>query len=106
MHAHPHLAARGSLLTGAALGFALLARAPQVCAQVELGSALRSLEHAGLHQLPHAFLRSQNGRVAVLAEYPAGSELSEPLVGGRYRPLWLLPEEIAPFAGDHPEVKL
>jgi subtilisin family serine protease len=100
------LASHLSLFAGAALCVALCASAPDAAAQLELGSALRSLEQQGMHELPRALLRSPNGRVAILAEYPADSGVSELLVGGRYRPLWLLPEELAPFAADHPEVKL
>src|SRR5882724_1589216 len=100
------LAFHASPLVGAALGLALVAGAPGAAAQVELGSALRSLEKQGLHGLPRALLHSTTGRVAILAEYPADSVGSELLVGGRYRPLWLLPEEIAAFASDHPDVKL
>jgi subtilisin family serine protease len=106
MPARLPLAPRPSPLAGAALCLALSAIAPRAAAQLELGSALRSLEKQGTHSLPRALLRSPKGRVAILAEYPADSGVTELLVGGRYRPLWLLPEEIAPFAADHPDVML
>src|SRR3954468_1296861 len=93
-------------LVGAALSVTLLASAPPAAAQLELGSMLRSLQQQGVHSLPRALLRAPSGRVALLAEYPTDSGLTELLVGGRYRPLWLLPDELAAFVGDHPEVKL
>ncbi|HXK17909.1 MAG TPA: S8 family serine peptidase [Polyangiaceae bacterium] len=95
-----------STLIGAALCVALAATAPRAVAQIELGSALRSLEARGTRSLPRAILRGARGRVAVLAEYPPGTGAAELLVGGRYRPLWLLPDEISNFADDHPEVQL
>jgi len=101
-----HLHSRRSALAGPALACALLATGPPAAAQVELGSALRSLETRGTRSLPRAILRSNTGRVAVLAEYPSGSSAADLLVGGRYRPLWLLPEELAGFAHDQPDVKL
>src|SRR5690349_18702716 len=100
------LARHAPPLAGVALGLALLAGAPAAAAQIDLGSALRSLEKQRQHGLPRALVRSATGRVPILAEYPADSAGPAPLVGGRYRPLWLLPEEIAKFAGDHPDVKL
>lgn len=51
-------------------------------------------------------LRSPNGRIPVLAEYSPNLGVSELLVGGRFRPLWLTPEELAPFVREHPQVKL
>src|SRR5262245_20798405 len=87
-----------------ALGLLLLASGAQ--AQLELGSALRSLERHGTRQLPRALLRTPNGRVPVLAEYPAESGLAELLVAGRYRPMWLSEEEIGTLAREQPDLKL
>jgi subtilisin family serine protease len=107
MPRRPFLTARRcSAFTRIALGLALGAASTRAIAQVELGSALRSLERQGTHTLPRAVLGESGSRVAILAEYPADSGVSELLVGGRYRPLWLAANEIAPFAGDHPNVKL
>ncbi|HYP88935.1 MAG TPA: S8 family serine peptidase, partial [Polyangiaceae bacterium] len=74
-------------------------------AQLELGSALRSLQRSGTSELPRALLTT-GGSVAVLAEYPDDSGLSELLVGGRYRPIWLDAGELTTFTHDHPQVKL
>jgi subtilisin family serine protease len=94
---------RWAVLTGLALGSTLTT---PVCAQLELGSALRSLQRHGTPSLPRALLGPKGSRVSILAEYPADSGVSELLVGGRYRPLWLAGDELALFANDHPEVKL
>src|SRR6185503_15141385 len=88
------------------LGLSLLATAPHAAAQVELGQALQLLQRSGTRTLPRSFARAANHRIAVLAEYPQDSGLSDFLVGGRYRPLWLAPTDVAPFIADHPEVKL
>jgi subtilisin family serine protease len=93
-------------VSAAALAAALVVTSVPASAQLELGSALRSLERHGTHTLPRALLGKSGSRVAVLAEYPAESGVSELLVGGRYRPLWLAPSEIAPFASEHPDVLL
>lgn len=85
------------------IGFALSAVASHASAQLELGGALRALRAGGSRSLPRAVLRD---KVAVLAEYPRASGVSELLVAGRYRPLWLAPEAIEAFASDHPEVAL
>jgi len=87
-------------------GLALVCLAAPAAAQVELGSALRGLERGGASQLPRALLEGAHGRVAVLAEYPADSGVSELLVGGRYRPVWMTPPELTSFIADHPDVKL
>ncbi|MDF3070000.1 MAG: hypothetical protein K0R38_5601 [Polyangiaceae bacterium] len=71
-------------------------------AQLELGGALRALQASGASSLPSAF----GERVAVLAEYPPDSGVSELLVAGRYRPLWLAADELSSFVVDHPLVKL
>ncbi|RYZ03755.1 MAG: serine protease [Myxococcales bacterium] len=71
-------------------------------AQLELGAALRALQASGSPTVPSAL----GERVPVLAEYPADSGLSELLVAGRYRPLWLGPSELQAFVGEHPQVKL
>ena len=103
--ARPLFTFRRSLaLAGVVLGSTLTA-APGF-AQLELGSALRSLQRRGTDSLPRALLGPQGSRVAVLAEYPADSGVSELLVGGRYRPLWLAGDELALFVSDHPGVKL
>jgi subtilisin family serine protease len=94
----------GLALAGAVLG-AMLTTTPGL-AQLELGSALRSLQRHGTPTLPRALLGPKGSRVAVLAEYPADSGVAELLVGGRYRPLWLAGDEVALFASDHPDVKL
>lgn len=101
MQRPPSLARRVAL----ALGVALSSVAPRAAAQLELGSALRNLARAGTPELPRA-LSAANGRVAVLAEYPSDSGVSELLVGGRFRPLWLGPEELRTFAEDHPRLAL
>jgi subtilisin family serine protease len=93
-------------LLGLAFGVAITATTGPAFAQVELGSALRSLERRGTHALPRALVGSGDARVSILAEYPLDSGVAELLVGERYRPLWLAPGEIASFAGDHPDVKL
>src|SRR5690349_12441591 len=92
----------------AALALALFAltSARGANAQLELGRALRSLERAGTPQLPRALLRSPNGRVPVLAEYPRDAGVAELLVGGRYRPMWLTAQEIAALTDEQPELKL
>ena len=97
-----------ALLAGAAVGLALGLTSAQASAQLELGSALRSLQRHGIRTLPRALIGapSSSSRVAILAEYPADSGIAELLVGGRYRPLWLAPEELAPFASEHPDVLL
>jgi len=94
------------VLRGVALGFAVAATSTSALAQLELGSALRSLERSGTHTLPRALLGAKGSRIAVLAEYPAASGVSDLLVGGRYRPLWLESDELGLFASDHPDVKL
>lgn len=86
------------------LALALSLFASSAGAQLELGAALRSLQASGTRALPSAL--SASGRVAVLAEYPPDSGFAELLVGGRYRPLWLAPDELDPFVSDHPQVKL
>lgn len=95
-----------SAVASVALGVALVATSTSASAQLELGSALRSLARQGTRTLPRALLGKSGARVAVLAEYPAEAGLSELLVAGRYRPLWLAPSEIAVFASEHPEVLL
>jgi len=94
------------VLRSVALGFAVAATSSSALAQLELGSALRSLERSGTHTLPRALVGAKGSRIAVLAEYPAASGVSELLVGGRYRPLWLEGDELRLFASDHPDVKL
>src|SRR5437899_8871874 len=98
----PGLAAFAS----AALCCALCVAPARALAQLELGGALRSLERHGAQTLPRALLGRPGERIAVLAEYPADSGLSELLVAGRYRPLWLAPSELSSFVADHPELKL
>jgi subtilisin family serine protease len=90
------------------LALALLGAASPAAAQLELGAALRSLQAGGTRTLPRALARAGGGRerIAVLAEYPPSSGISELLVAGRYRPLWLTPDELGPFVTDHPELKL
>ncbi len=95
-----------SALTSVAFGFAAWVAPTHAVAQLELGSALRSLQRQGTHTLPRALLGASGGRVAVLAEYPSDSGFAELLVGGRYRPLWLAADAIAPFTNDHPQVLL
>jgi subtilisin family serine protease len=95
---------RGSALAGVVLG-SMLTTTPGL-AQLELGSALRSLQRHGTPTLPRALLGPKGARVAILAEYPADSGVAELLVGGRYRPLWLAGDEVALFVNDHPDVKL
>lgn len=107
MPAQPRSAIRRwSAFVRVALGAALVTSSTPALAQLELGSALRSLERHGTHTLPRALLGKTGARVAVLAEYPAEAGVSELLVAGRYRPLWLAPSEIAPFASAHPDVLL
>lgn len=93
------------LLALAGVGVALAAAMP-AAAQLELGGALRKLEHQGIYQLPRAVRQAAGERIPILAEYPADSGLSELLVGGRYRPLWLTPEELARLTGEQPDLKL
>ncbi len=95
---------RASLLL--ALGLALFSHAPPASAQLELGSALRGLRQSGSRGLPRAFVAGPRPRVAVLAEYPSSSGISELLLGGRYRPLWLTAQELETFVVDHPDVAL
>ena len=92
-------------LLGAAVGLALVCSALHAEGQLELGGALKSLELAGAPGLPRALI-GKSGRVSLLADYPAGSGLSELLVGGRYRPLSLPITQVADFARDNPHVKL
>ena len=97
---------RWSWSVAVALAAAAFIEAAPARAQLELGSALRSLGRSGQKTLPRAVLRSASGRVAVLAEYAPDSGVSELLVAGRYRPLWLAPGEVTPFLEEHPGVKL
>lgn len=95
------------MLRRSCLGWVLalsLAAAP-ASGQVDLGRALRGLRKTGTYELPRAFADTTR-RVALLAEYPPSSGVSELLVGGRYRPIWLGAEELPAFAEDHPELKL
>jgi subtilisin family serine protease len=87
------------------LGIALLVTAPHASAQLELGSALRSLQNAGSRELPRG-LTDASGKLPLLVEYPADAGVSELLVGGRYRPVWLSKEELPAFVDDHPELRL
>lgn len=87
------------------LGLALLGVALPATAQLELGSAVRSLRASG-SRLPASLSRGARARVAVVAEYPADSGIAELLIGERYRPMWLLPSELEPFIAEHPELKL
>jgi subtilisin family serine protease len=89
----------------AGVGVAFAATAP-AAAQLELSGALRKLEHRGIYQLPRAVRQAGGERIPILAEYPADSELSELLVGGRYRPLWLTPDELSRLTGEQPDLKL
>jgi subtilisin family serine protease len=94
-------------LAAPALAVSLLALTPRPAhAQLELGAALRSLAQGGTSRLPRALFSAPNQRVAVLAEYAPDSGVSELLVGGRYRPLWLSADELERFSSDHPQVKL
>lgn len=88
-----------------AFGIALACFASSAAAQLELGGALRDLRRAGVHELPRALV-SPSGKVGVLVEYPPDSAVSELLVGGRYRPLWLGFDELASFIDDHPDLKV
>ena len=85
------------------IGLGLSVVTSHASAQLELGGALRALKAAGHRSLPQALVRD---KVAILAEYPANSGVTELLVAGRYRPLWLTPEAIETFAADHPHVQL
>lgn len=87
------------------LMLALASLAPHARGQVDLGSALRALRRGGTYELPPAFADAER-RVALLAEYPADSGVSELLVGGRYRPIWLAAKELPQFVDDHPELEL
>jgi subtilisin family serine protease len=87
------------------LGLALLWPCRKAHAQLELAGALQQLSASG-KGLPQALLRSPSGRVPVLAEYAPSLGVSELLVAGRYRPLWLAPGELEPFVREHPDVKL
>lgn len=89
-----------------ALGFASVTAARPAAAQLELGSAWRSLARHGATQVPEGLLKNPARRLPLLVEYPADSGVSELLVGGRYRPLWLAPEELSSFVQDHPELLL
>jgi subtilisin family serine protease len=86
-------------------GVALATTTP-ASAQLELGAALRKLEHRGIYQLPRAVRQAAGERIPILAEYPADSGVSELLVGGRYRPLWLTPEDLSKLTGEQPDLKL
>ena len=93
-------------LLSAALYVCVFGYGSPALAQLELGAALRQLSADGTPTLPRALLRSPNGRIPVLAEYDLDLGVSELLVAGRYRPLWLTADELAPFVREHPEVKL
>lgn len=97
---------RWSCVLAVALAGAAFVGAAPARAQLELGSALRSLGKSGQTTLPRAVLRTASGRVAVLAEYAPDSGVSELLVAGIYRPLWLRPGEVTSFIDEHPGVKL
>jgi subtilisin family serine protease len=97
---------RSSWSLAVALAAAAFAVTEPATAQLELGSALRSLAKNGQKTLPRALLRTASGRVAVLAEYAPDSGVAELLVAGRYRPLWLAPGEVSAFIDEHPGVKL
>lgn len=97
---------RYSVLAGIACGVAVVAASVPAAAQLELGSALRSLKRSGSRELPRALLVPSVNRVAVLAEYPSDSGVNELLVGGRYRPLWLAPDGVEAFANENPGVLL
>jgi subtilisin family serine protease len=90
----------------ALLCLAWLSASAQARAQLELGAALKQLAAGGGEALPRAMLRSPNGRVPVLAEYAPDLGVSELLVAGRFRPLWLAPDELASFVREQPQVKL
>jgi subtilisin family serine protease len=96
----------GAKLGAAAAACALGLLAPRAQAQLDLAAALRSLARGGGSSVPRALSSSADGRVAVLAEYGSDSGVNDLLVGGRYRPLWLSPEELQRFSRDQPEVKL
>lgn len=102
----PSLHLRSCWSLAIALAGVTFAGAEPAHAQLELGAALKGLAATGQKSLPRAVLRSSSGRVAVLAEYAPDSGVSELLVAGRYRPLWLTPGEVAPFVDEHPGVKL
>lgn len=91
-------------LLGAA--FALVALPKPAAAQLELGAAWRHLTERGIDKLPSALFQTPSQKLPLLVEYPANSGVSELLVGGRYRPLWLAPDELGTFTSDHPELKL
>jgi subtilisin family serine protease len=44
--------------------------------------------------------------VPVVLEYPQNSGASELLIAGRYRPMWLTPEELAAASHEQPDLKL
>lgn len=94
------------LLLGVACAGAACTAAAPAAAQLDLGSALRKLEREGVYQLPRAVRRAAGDRIPVLAEYPRGSGVAELLIGGRYRPLWLRPDELTQLSSDQPELKL
>jgi subtilisin family serine protease len=87
------------------LGIGLVTVAGSTHAQLDLRTAMSQLAASG-QGLPRALLRSPTGRVPVLAEYAPSLGVSDLLVAGRYRPLWLTPEELEPFVREHPEVEL
>jgi subtilisin family serine protease len=98
---------RKPLITSLLVAAACLGGAPgSAFAQVELGQLLSGLARQGITQLPRALSRSSTGRVPVLAEYGADSGVAELLIGERYRPLWLRPEELRAFATEHPTTQL
>ncbi|HVY30962.1 MAG TPA: S8 family serine peptidase [Polyangiaceae bacterium] len=89
-----------------ALCVAALSATTRASAQLELGSAWRSLARSGATRVPQGLLQNPAHRLPLLVEYPADSGVSELLVGGRYRPLWLAPEELPSFVQDHPQLLL
>jgi subtilisin family serine protease len=95
-----------TLLQLAASCLAVVGVALNAQGQVELGQLLKSLDREGVRGLPRALQRSPTGRVPVLAEYATDSGVAELLVGGRYRPMWLTPDQLKAFASDHPTTKL
>lgn len=95
-----------SFFTSIAPALLVLSTAAPAIAQLELGSALRGLERGGIGQLPQAVLRGAGARVPVLAEYPSDAGLSELLVAGRYRPMWLEAEELTALIREQPAIKL
>jgi len=95
-----------ALVTTALLSGSVCAVTSTARAQFDLSDALRSLAKSGARKLPDALLRSPDRRVGVVAEYPPGSAVSDWLVAGRYRPLWLTPDELTSLAADHPELLL